>query len=89
VPLLEVEELEVTFQTEDGTIEAVRRAFVAADEAEIVGLVGESGCGKSSRPFRSWIAVAECQNTARTYPLRRQRPNQPHPRERGHLRGGR
>jgi oligopeptide/dipeptide ABC transporter ATP-binding protein len=46
-PLLEVENLSAGFQTEDGFLEAVDRVCFAVPRGGVVGLVGESGCGKS------------------------------------------
>ena len=45
--LLEVEDLRTEFVTEEGIVRAVDRVSFSIDEGEIVGLVGESGCGKS------------------------------------------
>ena len=46
-PLLQVENLAVTFRTPEGLIHAVNGVDLRVDDGEIVGLVGESGCGKS------------------------------------------
>jgi len=45
--LLEVKNLKTQFHTEFGLIKAVDDVSYSLDENEIVGLVGESGCGKS------------------------------------------
>jgi len=45
--LLKVENLETQFKTESGIVKAVNGVSYYIDEQEIVGLVGESGCGKS------------------------------------------
>jgi peptide/nickel transport system ATP-binding protein len=45
--LLEVENLMTQFKTESGVVKAVDGISYHIDEQEIVGLVGESGCGKS------------------------------------------
>src|SRR5258706_4870772 len=45
--LLEVRDLKVYFDTEDGVLHAVDGVDVGIDTGETVGLVGESGCGKS------------------------------------------
>ena len=46
-PLLSVENLKTQFFTEDGTVRAVDGISFDVHEGEIVGLVGESGAGKS------------------------------------------
>lgn len=46
-PLLEVENLEVSFHTDQGTVRAVDGISFTIEEGEVFGLVGESGAGKS------------------------------------------
>jgi oligopeptide/dipeptide ABC transporter ATP-binding protein len=45
--LLEVKDLQTVFETEDGTVRAVDGVSFHIDPGETLGLVGESGCGKS------------------------------------------
>ena len=46
-PLLEVKGLRTSFYTRDGVIRAVDGIDFHVDRREVLGLVGESGCGKS------------------------------------------
>ena len=46
-PLLEVKTLRTYFYTEDGTVRAVDGVDFEVYPGEVLGLVGESGCGKS------------------------------------------
>jgi len=45
--VLEVKNITVTFETDEGIVKAVDDVSFHIDRNEIVGLVGESGCGKS------------------------------------------
>ena len=47
-PLLEIKNLGVSFFTPRGTVRAVRDASLTVNRGEVVWLVGESGCGKST-----------------------------------------
>ncbi len=46
-PLVQVHNLRVSFQTNDGTVEAVKGIDLSIHRNEIVAIVGESGSGKS------------------------------------------
>jgi oligopeptide/dipeptide ABC transporter ATP-binding protein len=46
-PLLEVRNLETHFMLEDGAVKAVDNISFVVQPGETIGLVGESGCGKS------------------------------------------
>ncbi len=45
--LLEVRDLRTRFYTDDGVVQAVNGVSWEVDEGETLGIVGESGCGKS------------------------------------------
>jgi peptide/nickel transport system ATP-binding protein len=45
--LLEVRDLSVRFDTDEGTVHAVDRMALTLAPSEVLGIVGESGCGKS------------------------------------------
>jgi peptide/nickel transport system ATP-binding protein len=47
-PILDVDELRIHYQTKDGVTRAVDGASFAVPPGKIVGLVGESGCGKTT-----------------------------------------
>ncbi len=49
--MVQANRLAVTFYTPLGTIRAVRDASFEVSHGEILGLVGESGCGKSTVAF--------------------------------------
>ena len=45
--LLEIEDLQVHFHTEEGTVEALDGVSLRIGRDEVLGVIGESGCGKS------------------------------------------
>lgn len=46
-PILELENLEVNFHTLDGVVHAVNNVSYSVEPGKTLGIVGESGCGKS------------------------------------------
>jgi peptide/nickel transport system ATP-binding protein len=50
-PLLEVEDLSVSYLTDNADIGAVERVSLTVHAGEFLGIVGESGCGKSTLLF--------------------------------------
>jgi oligopeptide/dipeptide ABC transporter ATP-binding protein len=47
-PILEISDLTVTYETEDGKVTAVSEANLEIEDGQYMGLVGESGSGKST-----------------------------------------
>lgn len=45
--ILDIEDLSVGFDTQDGEIQAVRGVSFSLKRGEILAVIGESGCGKS------------------------------------------
>jgi oligopeptide/dipeptide ABC transporter ATP-binding protein len=60
--LLEVEDLSVRFQTEDGVLQAVDGISFVVEEGQTLGIVGESGCGKSVANM-SILGLTRAENT--------------------------
>ena len=50
-PLLAVENLAISYETRHGDVAAVRGVNFRVGQGETYGLVGESGCGKSTIAF--------------------------------------
>jgi peptide/nickel transport system ATP-binding protein len=55
-PVLEVEGLQAAFRTPRGVVHAVNGVGLTVNRGELVGIVGESGCGKSAA-IRSMIGL--------------------------------
>lgn len=51
VPALEVTDLAISYKTRKGSVPAVRGVNFTVRQGETVGIVGESGCGKSTIAF--------------------------------------
>ncbi len=49
--VLEVDNLRISYETRKGDVEAIQEVSFKVGEGETVGLVGESGCGKSTIAF--------------------------------------
>ena len=78
---LQIKDLTTRFYTEDGVVYAVNGVSYTLEEGEILGVVGESGCGKSvhalsimglipspperSKKAKSYLMVVICSRPAR------------------------
>ena len=47
VPVLTIDDLHTRFFTRDGVVRAIEGLSLSVQEGEVLGIVGESGCGKS------------------------------------------
>ena len=48
MPILEINNLIIDFETDQGVVEAIDHLTLSVREGEILGVVGESGCGKTT-----------------------------------------
>jgi peptide/nickel transport system ATP-binding protein len=48
MPVLEINDLVIDFDTDQGVVEAIDHLTLSVREGEILGVVGESGCGKTT-----------------------------------------
>jgi ABC-type dipeptide/oligopeptide/nickel transport system ATPase component len=58
VPLLEVRDLRTYFATRDGDVKAVDGVSFSVERGRTLGIVGESGCGKSVTASSRTFAAA-------------------------------
>ena len=74
-PLLSVDNLSVSFGTDGGRVTVVEDVSFAVPAGKTVGLVGESGCGKSvtAHDGHAPAAVAAEPHRWRAHPVRRRR----------------
>ena len=57
--ILEVKDLKVSFQTFQGSVQAVRGVSWHLNKKETIAIVGESGCGKTKKFSAGlWITTA-------------------------------
>ena len=61
-PLLEIKGLSVSFETDEGRVQALDAVDFEMGHGQTLGLVGESGCGKSVTALSiirlAWEAIA-------------------------------
>ena len=77
MPLLEVDNLGVTLQTQRGPAQAVRGVSFSLERGETLGLVGESGCGKSITAMALMGLLPDSARRQRQHPLRRRGAGRP------------
>ena len=51
---LSVKDLVVRYDTDDAVVRALNAASLSLQEGETLGLVGETGAGKTTLPAASW-----------------------------------
>lgn len=56
-PVIEAQSLDLTFQTNDGPVHALKDVNLAIDKGEFVSFIGPSGCGKTT--FLRCVAALE------------------------------
>ena len=65
--MIEIKNLSKSFQTADGTVEALKNVTITVPEGDIYGIIGMSGAGKSTlvrcinmleRPSEGTVAVS-------------------------------
>ncbi len=56
-PVIEARQLDLTFQTNDGPVHALKNVDLSIDKGEFVSFIGPSGCGKTT--FLRCIAALE------------------------------
>lgn len=88
-PLLEINNLQLGFKSYHGHINALAGVDIAVEEGEIVGVVGESGCGKSitALSIMGLLPEGTTQITGGSINFRGTDLASLSPRERRHMRG--
>ena len=69
--VLEVSDLEIEYSSREGGVPAVRGVSFAIERGQVLGLAGESGCGKSTIGLGSPAAVASRHQGVRAHPAER------------------
>ena len=64
MPLLDVSDLHTSFSTDDGTVRAVEGVSFSVEAGKVLGIVGESGCGKSVTMLSIMRLLSERRSTS-------------------------
>ncbi|MEY2457731.1 MAG: glutathione transport system ATP-binding protein [Acidimicrobiaceae bacterium] len=87
-PVLEIENLQVSFFTEEGVVQAVRGVDLQVNEGEVLGVVGESGSGKSVTMLAAMGLLPNTATITGSARFRGQELLGEHAKAARHLRGG-
>src|SRR5438094_107263 len=68
-PILKIEELGIDFVTYSGISHVIEKVNIEVNPGEIVGLVGESGCGKTAIAILCEVNIGDPERVLKSYPF--------------------